>query len=288
MAIETIMVVGAGVMGRGIAEVAANSGFRVLWNDVKPELVQRGLAEIKKSLDRRLERQKITAADHQKSIDILNRNVAVMEGLDRAAEADFAIEAVTEDLNLKQQLHAAIGSKCRPEIVMATNTATFSITALGHSSGRPDRFIGTHFFVPPPVMRLVEVTRGILTSDETCQTTHDVLSRFGKTAVPSPDIPGFIVNRVMFPLINEAIHLVELGVKPADVDQAMRLGANYPMGPLELADYAGLDAELLAMDSVYAATGDAKFKPCVLLRNMVAAGLLGRKTGRGFYEYTKK
>jgi 3-hydroxybutyryl-CoA dehydrogenase len=288
MAIETIMVIGAGVMGRGIAEVAANSGFRVLWNDIKPELVERGLAEIKKSLNRRLEKQKITAVDHQKSLDILNQNVSVAEGLGRAADADFVIEAVTEDLTLKQQLHVAIGPQCREETVVATNTATFSITALGNSSGRPDRFIGTHFFVPPPVMRLVEVTRGILTSEETCRTTQEVLTRMGKTAVPSPDIPGFIVNRVMFPLINEAIRLVELGVKPADVDQAMRLGANYPMGPLELADYAGLDAELLAMDSVYAATGDLKFKPCVLLRNMVAAGLLGRKTGRGFYDYSKK
>lgn len=232
MAIEKIVVVGAGVMGRGIAEVAANSGFQVLWNDVRPEFVHRGLAEIKNSLNRRLEKNKITAAEHQKRLDILDRNVSVAEGLDRAAEADFVIEAVTEDLSLKRQLHASLGPQCHPETVVATNTATFSITALGHSSQRPDRFIGTHFFVPPPVMRLVEVTRGILTSDETCKTTEEVLSRMGKTAVPSPDIPGFIVNRVMFPLINEAIHLVELGVKPADVDQAMRLGANYPMGPL--------------------------------------------------------
>jgi 3-hydroxybutyryl-CoA dehydrogenase len=288
MDVGTIMVVGAGLMGQGIAEVAACSGFKVIWSDVSAEVVRKGLAEIERSYVRRVEKKKITPADRDRLLGLLHANVSIADNADRAAEADFVIEAVTENFELKQRLHASLGQICKPHAVIASNTSTFSITALGASSQRPDRFIGLHFFSPVPVMRLVEVVRGLLTSDDTLRSALAVITRMGKEPVLSPDIPGFIVSRIILTWYNEAISLVASGVKPEDIDRGWRLATNAVMGPLETADFSGLHVVLAAFDSVYEATGDAKFKANPLLRNMVQAGLLGRKTGRGFYDYTSK
>jgi 3-hydroxybutyryl-CoA dehydrogenase len=288
MEIGTIMVAGAGQMGRGIAEVAACAGYKVIWSDVKPELVRQGLAEIQQSFDRRVEKKKITPADRDRLLGLLQSNVSVAESIDRAAEADLVIEAVTENYQLKQGLHAALGQICRPQAVIASNTSTFSITALGAAAKRPDRFIGLHFFSPVPVMKVVEVIRGLLTSDQTLQTALAVVAKMGKEAVLAPDIPGFIVNRTILAWYGEAIAMAASGVKPEDIDRGWKLATNAAMGPLETADFSGLHVVLQAMDSVYEATGDAKFKAHPLLRNMVQAGMLGRKSGRGFYDYSKR
>lgn len=288
MEIGTILVAGAGLMGRGIAEVAACSGYKVVWGDVKPELVLGALAEIKKSFQRRLDKQKISKEDHDRLLGLLQANVSVADSLDRASEANMVIEAITENFQLKRDLHASLGKICKPQTILVSNTSTFSITALGASSGRPEQFIGMHFFSPVPVMRVVEVIRGLLTSEQTCQAALAVAARMGKEPVMAPDIPGFIVNRTILAWYGEAIALAASGVKPEDIDRGWKLATNAVMGPLETADFSGLHVVLQAMDSVYEATGDAKFKAHPLLRNMVQAGMLGRKSGRGFYDYTKR
>lgn len=288
MEIGTIMVVGAGLMGRGIAEVAACSGYKVIWSDVNADVVRKGMADIERSYARRVEKKKVTPSEGDRLLGLVHANVSIADDAEGAIEADLVIEAVTEDFELKQHLHASLGEICKPHTVIASNTSTFSITALGASSKRPDRFIGLHFFSPVPVMRLVEVVRGILTSDDTCRSALAVIARMGKEAVLSPDIPGFVVSRIILAWYNEAMSLVASGVKPEDIDKGVKLATNCPMGPLETADYSGLHVVLQAFDSVYEATGDVKFKATPLLRNMVRAGLLGRKTGRGFYDYTAK
>lgn len=288
MEINTILVAGAGLMGRGIAEVAACCGLKVIWTDVKAELVRQGLAEIQQSFARRVEKKKISKEDHDRLLGLLQANVTVAESIDAAAGADMAIEAITENFPLKQELHAALGKVCKPEAILVSNTSTFSITALGASSGRPEKFIGMHFFSPVPVMKVVEVIRGLLTSDATCQAALAVAAKMGKEAVLAPDIPGFIVNRTILAWYGEAIAMAASGVRPEDIDRGWKLATNAAMGPLETADFSGLHVVLQAMDSVYEATGDAKFKAHPLLRNMVQAGMLGRKSGRGFYDYTKK
>ena len=288
MQVETIMVVGAGLMGRGIAEVAACSGCRVIWGDVKAELVQQGLDEIRQSFARRVEKKKISREEHDRLMGLLQAHVSVAKNLHTAAGADMVIEAITENLSHKRELHATLGKICRPEAILVSNTSTLSITALGASSGRPDKFIGMHFFSPVPVMKVVEVIRGLLTSDETCQAALAVTAQMGKEAVLAPDIPGFIVNRTILAWYGEAIDMAASGVRPEDIDRGWRLATNAAMGPLETADFSGLHVVLQAMDSVYEATGDAKFKAHPLLRNMVQAGMLGRKSGRGFYDYAKK
>jgi 3-hydroxybutyryl-CoA dehydrogenase len=288
MEVGTIMVAGAGLMGRGIAEVAACRGFKVIWSDVKSDLVRQGLSEIQQSFQRRVQKKKITPADHDRLLGLLQANVSVADGIERASEADMVIEAITENFQLKCDLHASLGKTCGPQTILVSNTSTFSITALGASSGRPDRFIGLHFFSPVPVMQVVEVIRGLLTSEQTCQAALAVVAKMGKEPVLAPDIPGFIVNRILLAWYNEAISLVAAGVKPQDIDRGWKLATNAVMGPLETADFSGLHVVLQALDSVYQATGDAKFKANPLLRNMVQAGMLGRKSGRGFYDYSKK
>lgn len=287
MNIKTIMVVGAGLMGRGITEVAANAGYKVLWNDLKPDFVRKGLESIEKSLDRRVEKKKITEADKQRIILNLKNNVKIAESLDDASAADFIIEAIAENLETKQALFKTLHGLCRPETIFATNTSALSITALGKASLRPEQLIGMHFFSPVPVMALVELTKGVLTSTETYQAARMVAEKMGKEPVLAPEYPGFIVNRILSAMVNEALACVMEGVKPEDVDKAMKLGCNFPMGPLELLDYTGLDIALAMSETIYAGTGKPHFKPAPLLRNMVAGGLLGRKTGRGFYTYSK-
>jgi len=283
MEIHKIMVVGAGKMGRGIAQVAAYSGIKVLLNDVSPDLVRKALAAVEKSVNKRIEDGKMLEEEKRR----IFANIAVAPDLAQAAEADFLIEAITENLQLKQDLFGKMNGICRHEVIFASNTSCLSIDALARSSGRADRFIGMHFFNPVPAMELVEIIRGTLTSDRTCETTRALAERMGKQTVLAPNYPGFIVTRVLNAMLKEACNCVVEGAKPEDVDKAMKLGCHFPMGPFELLDLIGLDVALAVGESMYAVYGDAKSKPSPLLRNMVDAGLLGRKTGRGFYEYPK-
>jgi 3-hydroxybutyryl-CoA dehydrogenase len=285
MKIETILVAGAGLMGRGIVEVAALAGYRVWWSDLAPEIVNKSLDAIRDSVARRVAKNKITAEDGEKILAILAEKVSVAASLEDGREADLAIEAVPEKPELKSGLLAKLGAACKTEALIVSNTSTLSITGLAAHSGRPEQFMGMHFFSPVPVMSLVELIRGVRTADETFAAVREAAVRMGKEPVVAPDSPGFIVNRILLLAMNEAFHLVALGADPKDVDQAMRLGCNHPMGLLELGDYTGLDVVAAALESMHAATGDAKFKPCVYLQKLVEAGLLGRKTGRGVYPY---
>ncbi|MDO9540705.1 MAG: 3-hydroxyacyl-CoA dehydrogenase NAD-binding domain-containing protein [Kiritimatiellia bacterium] len=287
MNIKTIMVVGAGLMGRGITEVAANAGYKVLWNDLKPDLVHKGLENIEKSLARRVEKKKISEADQQRIVLNLKNNLKIVENLDEDCAADFVIEAIAENLEAKKELFKTLNGICRPETIFASNTSSLSVTALGKASLRPERFVGMHFFNPVPAMPLVELVKGTLTGDEAYQTAKAVAEKMGKETVLAPEYPGFLVNRILLAMTNEALACVMEGAKPEDVDKAMRLGCNFPMGPVELLDYIGLDIALAALNTIYEGTGKAHFKPSPLLKNMVEGGLLGRKSGRGFYQYSK-
>ena len=282
MATRTIGVIGAGTMGNGIAHVAARSGFRVVLYDLEQRFLDRALSTIAKNLDREVAKTKITADDKGTA---LSRIVAVTQN-SALSEADFLIEAVVEDVKTKLKVFQAMDSIARPGVILASNTSSISITKIASATKRPDKVIGMHFMNPVPMLTLVEVVRGLATSDETCKTTKELAESLGKTGVEVNDFPGFVSNRVLMPMINEAVYCVMEGVGTAEaVDSVMKLGMNHPMGPLALADLIGLDVCLDIMEVLHTGLGDSKYRPCPILRKMVDAGHLGRKSGQGFYRY---
>jgi 3-hydroxybutyryl-CoA dehydrogenase len=269
-------------MGNGIAQVAARAGYNVVMRDVKDEFLQRGLQAIDKSLQRDVDKERLSAEEKQL---VLGRIKTTTE-LDALNEASFVVEAVTEDLSVKTELFAALDKITPPEAILASNTSSISITRLGAATSRPDKVIGMHFMNPVPVMKLVEVIRGIATSNETYERVRSLSEKLGKTALDCNDSPGFVSNRVLLPMINEAIFTLYEGVATREsIDGIMKLGMNHPMGPLQLADFIGLDVCLAILNVLYDGFGDPKYRACPLLKRYVDAGWLGRKTGRGFYEY---
>jgi 3-hydroxybutyryl-CoA dehydrogenase len=280
--IQTIGVIGGGTMGNGIAHVAARSGFKVLLHDLEQRFLDRSLQTIAKNLEREVAKSKISESEKSAALARIfpvTKNSAL-------AEADFVIEAVVEDLEIKSKVFESMDGLARPGVILASNTSSISITKIASMTKRPDKIIGMHFMNPVPVMTLVEIVRGLATSDETYQTTRQLAESLGKTPVEVNDFPGFVSNRVLMPMINEAIYCVMEGVGTAEaVDSVMKLGMNHPMGPLTLADLIGLDVCLNIMEVLYTGFGDSKYRPCPLLRKMVDAGHLGRKTGQGFYKY---
>lgn len=281
-AIKTVGVLGAGTMGNGIAHVFAKAGFRVILRDVEQRFLDRALETISKNLDREIKKGAITDADKAAA---LARIEPTTEAAALAA-ADFVVEAVPEQAALKEKVLREADAILRPEAILATNTSSISITALAAATGRADRFVGMHFMNPVPVMVLVEVIRGLATSDQTYSATLALAEKLGKTPVAVNDYPGFVSNRVLMPMINEAAYCVMEGVATAEaVDAVMKLGMNHPMGPLTLADFIGLDVCVDILEVLHRGLGDPKYRPCPLLRKMVSAGWLGRKSGRGFYTY---
>ncbi len=280
--IESIGVVGAGTMGNGIAQSAARAGLSVVVHDVTDEFVARGLSTIDKSLQREVDKQRLTREEKR---EIISR-IKPTTNLADLSSAGFVVEAVTENVAVKSDLFRQLDKMVAPEVILASNTSSISITRLAAVTSRPDRFIGMHFMNPVPVMKLVEVIRGIATSDQTCAATRDLAETMGKTPVEVTDSPGFISNRVLMPMINEAIFALHESVgSPEAIDQIMKLGMNHPMGPLQLADFIGLDVCLAIMNVLYDGFDDSKYRPCPLLKKYVDAGWLGRKSGRGFYQY---
>ena len=282
MPIERVGVIGAGTMGNGIAHVFARSGYRVTLCDLDQKFLDRGLETIGKNLDRELAKGKITAADKAAA---LKRIVPVL-GRAELANCDFVIEAATEKFEIKAEIFRDLDQICRPEIILASNTSSISITRLGAVTRRPAKIIGMHFFNPVPVMKLAEVIRGLATSQETFATVRDLALQLDKTPIEVNDAPGFVSNRVLMPLLNEAMYAVMEGVAtPEAVDEVFKLGMAHPMGPLTLADFIGLDVCLDIMRVLQDGLGDPKYRPCPLLIKMVDAGWLGKKSGRGFYKY---
>ncbi|MGD9976039.1 MAG: 3-hydroxybutyryl-CoA dehydrogenase [Desulfatirhabdiaceae bacterium] len=282
MDIKTFGVIGSGQMGNGITQVAAASGLSVIMNDISQEFVDRGMKTISKNLDRAVEKGKMTAEEKQAILSRIKPSVSIGD----MAAADFVVEAATENEKIKFQIFKTLDETCRPDAILATNTSSIPIGRIAAQTKRPDKLIGMHFMNPVPVMKLVEIIRGIATSDETFQMTWDLSIRFGKTPAVANDYPGFIANRILLPMINEAVYCLYHGVgKREDIDTVMKLGMNHPMGPLALADLIGLDTCLAIMETLYNGFKDSKYRPCPLLVKYVEAGWLGRKTGRGFYEY---
>jgi 3-hydroxybutyryl-CoA dehydrogenase len=282
MDIKTIGVVGAGTMGNGIAQVCAQAGYNVIMNDREDAFVQRGLSSISKSLGKLAEKGKFSAEER----DAIYGRITPSTTLEDLSRADLVIEAVFEKLEVKRDVLARLDAICRPETILASNTSSISITKLAAATKRPDKVIGMHFFNPVPIMQLIEIIRALQTSQETFDTIRELSVKLGKTPVAVQDSPGFVTNRVLMPLLNEAMFTLMEGVASAeDIDTAVKLGLNHPMGPLTLADYVGLDVCLDVMEVLYRELGDPKFRPCPLLRKMVDAGYLGRKSGQGFYKY---
>ena len=282
MELKTFGVVGAGQMGNGIAQVAAMSGLQVIMNDIKDEFVQRGLKNITNILSRNVDKGKMSAEEKDAILGRIKTSVQIQD----MAAADFVVEAATENEPINLQIFRDLDAACAPDVILATNTSSIPIGRIAAQPKRPEKVIGMHFMNPVPVMKLVEVIRGLRTSDETFKVTWDLSLKFGKTPAEANDFPGFISNRVLMPMINEAVHAVYHGVgKPEDIDTVMRLGMNHPMGPLALADLIGLDTCLAIMEVLYNGFSDSKYRPCPLLRKYVEAGWLGRKSGRGFYAY---
>ena len=283
-AIRTIAVLGAGTMGNGIAHVFARSGYNVILRDVETRFLDRATAMIAKNLDREIKNGKIAESDKPKVLARLRATIDMSE----IALADFVVEAVPERLDLKLAVLQEADKLLRPEVILASNTSSISVTTLAAATSRPDRFIGMHFMNPVPVMVLVEVIRALQTSDETFHATTALCEKIEKKPVAVNDAPGFVSNRVLLPMINEAAFAVMEGVTtPEGVDAVMKLGMNHPMGPLELADFIGLDVCVNILEVLYTGFGDPKYRACPLLRKMVAAGRLGRKSGQGFYSYSK-
>jgi 3-hydroxybutyryl-CoA dehydrogenase len=282
MDIHRIGVVGAGTMGNGIAQVFAQSGFSVVLVDAAAPALERARATIGKSLDKFVEKGKVTAVDRDAALGRLSSGTDV----DALAAADFVVEAIVEDAAAKRDLFARLDTLTRPDVILSSNTSSISITVLGAATSRPDKVLGMHFMNPVPLMTLVELVRGQATSAESMQAATALCRRLGKTAIEAADYPGFIANRILMPMINEAIFALMEGVGTAEaIDGVMKLGMNHPMGPLTLADFIGLDVCLAIMTVLHDGLGDPKYRPCPLLRRMVAAGHLGRKSCRGFYQY---
>jgi 3-hydroxybutyryl-CoA dehydrogenase len=280
--IRKIGVVGAGQMGNGIAHVCALSGFHVMLNDIAPDRITEGLATINGNLARQVSRQRISDEERQAAI----KRISPAKTLDDLADCDLVIEAATEKEELKRKIFGSLCPALKPEAIVGTNTSSISITRLASATDRPERFIGIHFMNPVPLMELVEVIRGIATDDPTFEATKQFVTKLGKTIAVSEDFPAFIVNRILLPMINEAIYTLYEGVGNVEaIDTAMRLGAHHPMGPLELADFIGLDTCLSVMQVLHEGLADSKYRPCPLLVKYVEAGWLGRKTQRGFYDY---
>jgi 3-hydroxybutyryl-CoA dehydrogenase len=284
MSVSTVGVIGAGQMGAGVAQVAAQAGVSVLLNDVSEEFVQRGLQTVGRNLDRMTERGRFKPEER----DRIMRRVSGTANLADLKDTDFVIEAVVEQEEAKIELFQKLDKVCPAHVIFASNTSSISITRMGARTSRADRFIGMHFMNPVPAMRLVEIIRGLATSQETFEATRTLAERLGKNTMTAEDFPGFIVNRILLPMINEGIYTLYEGVGGVtDIDTAMKLGTNQPMGPLELADLIGLDTCLAIMEVMHRVFGDDKYRPCPLLKKYVDAGYLGRKAGRGFYTYDK-
>ena len=282
MEIKTVGVVGAGQMGNGIAQVAAMSGLNVIMSDIKNEFVVRGLGIINKILQRSVDKAKMTSEEMDEVLGRITTTVDLKDMVD----ADFVVEAAIEHEQIKFQIFEYLDKTCASHVILATNTSSIPIGRIAARTKRPDKVVGMHFMNPVPVMKLVEVIRGLATSDETFKTTWDLAEKFGKTPVEANDYPGFIANRVLMPMINEAVYCLYHGVGTReDIDAVMKLGMNHPMGPLALADLIGLDTCLAIMDTLSEGFKDSKYRPCPLLRKYVEGGWLGKKTGRGFYEY---
>jgi 3-hydroxybutyryl-CoA dehydrogenase len=281
-----VCVLGAGIMGAGIAQVAAEAGFEVTLRDLEDRFLDKGMTGIRKNLERAVAKGKMNAGESQ---TIMGRIRATTDLLKAAADAELVIEAVLEVMALKKEVFKELDGICPPQTTFASNTSGLSITEMAAATRRPDRFIGMHFFNPVPVMKLVELTRGFLTSDKTLVFSKAFVERIGKTPIEVREAPGFAVNRILCPMINEAVFVYAEGVASAeDIDRAMVLGANHPIGPLALADMVGLDTLLLVLDGLHQELGEDKYRPAPLLRKMVRAGYLGRKSGRGFHAYDRQ
>lgn len=282
MSIQTVGIIGAGTMGNGIAQICATNGIRCVMVDISEEAVARGLATVSASLDRLVKKEKISAADKTAALALITGSTRYED----LRDAQLVIEAATENYELKLKILRQIDALVAPDVIIASNTSSISITKLAAATQRADRFIGMHFFNPVPLMALVEIIRGLQTSDATHAAVQALSRALGKTPVTVKNAPGFVVNRILVPMINEAFFVLAEGLATAeDIDAGMKLGCNQPIGPLALADMVGLDVCLAVMEVYLAEFGDSKYRPCPLLREMVAAGRLGRKTGRGVYQY---
>jgi len=282
--LKKIVIVGGGTMGLDIAQVFAKKSYDVVVRDVTEEIIKGSESRLNKGLDKLVSKGRLDEAGKKAVTD----QISFTTDINAAADADLVVEAIVENIDVKRKVFAELDSICKAETIFASNTSSISITAIGAATKRQDRFIGMHFFNPATVMKLVEVIRGANTSDETFKAVYTLAQNVGKEPVEVAEAPGFVVNKILIPMINEAAGLVETGVASvADIDKAMQLGANHPMGPLTLGDFIGLDVCLAIMDTLYEETGDTKYRASLLMRKMVRGGLLGKKTGKGFYDYSK-